>query len=169
MGSIVSGVVTVVFLLLLLAWLASVSGPLAVLVLILIFTVVVSAVIANIRKSLHASQGPIQRDESDDKDDGIDAGRDRWRSETKRISAPPYVSGERWQNGRRLVVDTETTGLGRRSEVLEVAIIDADTGDVLYDAPVLPAGPIQRAAAAVHGSYAREIETARCTAVADPS
>ncbi len=48
------------------------------------------------------------------------------------------------------VIDTETTGLGRRSEVLEVAVIDT-TGCVLLNTVSLPQGPIPRDASDVHG------------------
>ena len=54
-------------------------------------------------------------------------------------------------SGYRIVLDTETTGFGPRSEVLELAIIDADSGAVLYDAGILPEGRIPAAASAVHG------------------
>ena len=49
-----------------------------------------------------------------------------------------------------LVVDVETTGFGKRAEVLAVAVIDT-TGRVLLDTVSLPQGPIPRDASAVHG------------------
>ena len=41
-----------------------------------------------------------------------------------------------------LVVGTATSGLGPEAEVLEIAILDT-LGEVRYEAPVLPEGPIQ--------------------------
>ena len=49
-----------------------------------------------------------------------------------------------------LIVDTETTGLSPRSEVVEVAVLDA-TGNVHYQALSLPVGPIPREASDLHG------------------
>jgi DNA polymerase III epsilon subunit-like protein len=56
------------------------------------------------------------------------------------------------------VIDTETTGLGRRSEVLEVAVIDT-TGCVLLDTVSLPQGPIPRDASDVHGLTRARLRT----------
>ena len=50
-----------------------------------------------------------------------------------------------------IVLDTETTGLGLHAQLVEIAIVDADSGAVLYDAPVMPDGRIVAAAVAVHG------------------
>ena len=49
-----------------------------------------------------------------------------------------------------LVVDVETTGFGRRAEVLAVAVIDT-TGPVLLDTVSLPQGPMPSDASDVHG------------------
>ena len=49
-----------------------------------------------------------------------------------------------------VVIDTETTGVGARSEVLDVAIIDT-TGRVLLDAVSLPQGAIRREVSNMHG------------------
>ncbi len=82
---------------------------------------------------------------------GEDAGPAR---EPQRGGSPPlskpYAGGGK-KPGQRIVIDTETTGFGPRSEVVEVAIVDAETDEVLYDGLVLPEGPIPRAASAVHG------------------
>ena len=59
---------------------------------------------------------------------------------------------------QRIIIDTETTGTGPHAEVLEIAIIDADTDEVLYDAPVLPKGSISRAASNVHGLTRAELK-----------
>ena len=57
-----------------------------------------------------------------------------------------------------LVIDTETTGLDRRSEVLEVAVIDT-TGRVLLDTVSLPQGRIPRDASDVHGLTRARLRT----------
>ena len=49
-----------------------------------------------------------------------------------------------------LIVDTETTGLGPRDEVLSLAVIDT-RGSERYRAAILPAARITSGAAAVHG------------------
>ena len=49
-----------------------------------------------------------------------------------------------------LILDTETTGLGNRSELVEIALIDT-RGETRFDEPVLPIGRIPREASDVHG------------------
>ena len=49
-----------------------------------------------------------------------------------------------------LILDTETTGVGKRSEVLDIALINT-CGQVVYSDPVLPQGRIPGSASAVHG------------------
>ncbi len=57
-----------------------------------------------------------------------------------------YIRGqENW-----VVLDTETTGLGKGAEVLEIAIVDKH-GAVILDTLVRPKGPIQSGAQAIHG------------------
>ena len=48
-----------------------------------------------------------------------------------------------------LVVGTATSGFGPEAEVLEIAILDT-LGEVRYEAPVLPEGPIQPDAGTLH-------------------
>jgi DNA polymerase-3 subunit epsilon len=50
-----------------------------------------------------------------------------------------------------LVLDTETTGLGPYDELVEIAIVDAVGGSVVYDAVIMPDGEIPAKASAVHG------------------
>ena len=59
-----------------------------------------------------------------------------------------------------LIVDTKTTGLGDRAEVLEIAVLDT-TGESRYEALSLPQGPIQRAASDVHGLTRAALRTAK--------
>ena len=49
-----------------------------------------------------------------------------------------------------LVVDTETTGLGARAEVVEIVAMDT-TGAVRFEALAMPAGDMPKAASDVHG------------------
>ena len=49
-----------------------------------------------------------------------------------------------------VIVDTETTGLGDRAEVIEVAVLDT-TGAVRFEALSLPQGRIPRDASDIHG------------------
>ncbi len=49
-----------------------------------------------------------------------------------------------------VVFDTETTGLGRNAEIIEIAAMDMD-GNVLVDSYVKPRGIIPNEATAVHG------------------
>ena len=51
----------------------------------------------------------------------------------------------------RVVLDTETTGIGKTAEIVEIAILDADTGETLYNAQVMPQGRITPGASDVHG------------------
>ena len=54
--------------------------------------------------------------------------------------------------GRRdvLILDTETTGLHKNSEIVDLAIVDT-TGRTVMDVPVMPQGYIPAGAAKVHG------------------
>ena len=56
-----------------------------------------------------------------------------------------------------LILDTETTGLGERAEVIEVAAIDT-TGAVRYEAMSLPVGRISAGAARVNGLTRRKLK-----------
>ena len=65
-----------------------------------------------------------------------------------------------------LIIDTETTGLGDRAEVLEVAVIDT-TGAIRFNRLSLPQGRISSKASAVHGLTRKELK--RQTAPASPA
>lgn len=54
------------------------------------------------------------------------------------------------KSGDYLILDTETTGLGRGSEICQIAIIDS-TGAVLLDTLVKPVRGIPAEATAIHG------------------
>lgn len=60
------------------------------------------------------------------------------------------------------VLDTETTGLGAGAEIVQVAVIEGGTGDLLFDRDVRPAGArIEAAALAVNGLDRRRLAAAR--------
>lgn len=50
-----------------------------------------------------------------------------------------------------VILDTETTGLDSVAEVVEVSVIDASDGTVLFDSLVKPQRPIPSGAIAIHG------------------
>ena len=49
-----------------------------------------------------------------------------------------------------LILDTETTGLDHRAEVIEVAVVDT-TGDLRFESLVMPVGPVPSSLSAIHG------------------
>ena len=55
-----------------------------------------------------------------------------------------------------LILDTETTGLGKRAEVVEIAIVDT-TGATRLHALVMPMGPISGGASDIHGLTRRKL------------
>jgi DNA polymerase-3 subunit epsilon len=63
------------------------------------------------------------------------------------------------QDKNWVVLDTETTGLGRKAEVIEIAILSSD-GTVLLNERVKPIGPISREATEVHGISKRMLKDA---------
>ena len=73
----------------------------------------------------------------------------------------------RWLNRTDvLIVDTETTGLGRGDEVLSVAIIDT-TGRTRFSELVMPLGRIAAAAMSKHGLTRARLEAASARPWAD--
>ena len=89
----------------------------------------------------------------------------RWRSETigrppaaNRPPAPPPEARARaivWairlaDDPRTVYLDTETTGLGGRAEVVDVAVAGGD-GRILFETLVRPLAPIPPDATAIHG------------------
>lgn len=52
---------------------------------------------------------------------------------------------------RAIVIDVETTGLGERDTVVELAAVHADTRRVLIDSLIIPGSPMGEAAQVVHG------------------
>lgn len=64
-----------------------------------------------------------------------------------------------WLESNPVYLDTETTGLGETSEVIEIGIID-DRGAVLFDQLVNPRGPMDPAARNKHGITDDQLKTA---------
>lgn len=52
---------------------------------------------------------------------------------------------------KSVIVDTETTGLNTTAEIIEIAVIAADTGKVIFNELLWPRGEIDPKAQAVHG------------------
>ena len=61
---------------------------------------------------------------------------------------------------RPVYLDTETTGLERGDEIVEIAIID-DDGNCLFDSLVRPSQPIPSAASRIHHITDEMVKTAR--------
>lgn len=57
-------------------------------------------------------------------------------------------------------VDTETTGLNRTDEIIEISIVD-DDGSVLLETLVKPSQPIPPDATRIHGITNQEVQSAR--------
>jgi len=78
--------------------------------------------------------------------------------------APDVAAAQAWLRSLLLdtfvVLDTETTGLGYRDEVIEIGIVAAD-GSVVFESLVRPqAGVVSAAATRVHGLSMRELASA---------
>jgi len=58
-----------------------------------------------------------------------------------------------------VVLDTETTGLDERAEIVELSIIDKN-GDTLFDSLIKPKGRIPRDAERIHGISNTDVENA---------
>lgn len=59
-----------------------------------------------------------------------------------------------------LILDTETTGLNKSAEIVEIGIIDKDTGAVVFESLVRPFAPIPDDATAIHGITNAMVENA---------
>lgn len=64
-----------------------------------------------------------------------------------------------WLNANTIILDTETTGLSRTDEVIEIAAING-LGAVLLDCRIKPTVPINPHAEAVHGISASSLADA---------
>lgn len=66
-----------------------------------------------------------------------------------------------------IVLDTETTGLGREAEIVQIAIIDS-RGKVLLDTLLKPTKPIPADATRIHGITNGQVATAPTMALVYP-
>ena len=66
----------------------------------------------------------------------------------------------RWVGGNALIVDTETTGLDKKAEIVEIAVIDC-AGRVLLDERVRPTVRIPPRATEIHGITDRDVRSAK--------
>lgn len=78
-----------------------------------------------------------------------------------------YIAKQRLAQ-KPVYIDTETTGLDRQAEIVEIAIIDHD-GSILFDELIKPIRPIPSGAAAVHHITNEMIATAKSWAVHWPT
>jgi DNA polymerase III epsilon subunit-like protein len=69
-----------------------------------------------------------------------------------------------WLARRPLYLDTETTGLGRDDEIVEIAILEHD-GTPLIDTRLRPLKPIPPEATRVHGIGPLDVQQAVCAAL----
>lgn len=68
---------------------------------------------------------------------------------------------------RPIYLDTETTGLERTDEIIEISIIDDDE-QVLFESLVKPSQPIPSSATRIHGISYQDVENARTWPVVWP-
>lgn len=69
-------------------------------------------------------------------------------------------AGQALSDERAIILDTETTGLNRAAEIIEITIIKPASGQVVLDTLVKPRGLIPRSATAVHGLTAAQVAAA---------
>ncbi|KFC01088.1 phage protein [Trabulsiella guamensis ATCC 49490] len=62
----------------------------------------------------------------------------------------PHETARRWIKGNYLILDTETTGLGRDARIVEIAIINC-AGETLLNTLINPGIHIPQEATAIHG------------------
>jgi DNA polymerase III subunit epsilon len=63
-------------------------------------------------------------------------------------------------SARPVYLDTETTGLSKTDEIVEISIVD-DEGIVLFESLVKPSQPIPPASTRIHGITDEEVQSAR--------
>jgi DNA polymerase-3 subunit epsilon len=78
-----------------------------------------------------------------------------------------YIAQQR-VNQEPVYIDTETTGLDRSAEIIEIAIVDHD-GSILFDELVKPLRPIPSSATAIHHITNEMVANAKSWAVLWPT
>jgi DNA polymerase-3 subunit epsilon len=58
----------------------------------------------------------------------------------------------------KVILDTETTGLDSKAEIIELCAIDAETGEILINQRCKPQDSIPREASRIHGIYDKDVE-----------
>lgn len=84
----------------------------------------------------------------------------RQKRDTSRPSTLEF--GDLFDRTDVLILDTETTGLGDRAEIVEIAIIDM-TGATRYSALVMPQSRISAEASDIHGLTRKRLRELRAT------
>ena len=79
-------------------------------------------------------------------------------SSTARLRA--IETAQKVLSARPVYLDTETTGLDRSDEIIEISIVD-DDGQVLFESLVKPSRPIPPASTRVHGIRDIDVQSAR--------
>lgn len=59
----------------------------------------------------------------------------------------------------KIILDTETTGIGRKEEIIEICLIDLN-GRILLNTLIKPTKPIPEQASMIHGIYDKDVENA---------
>jgi DNA polymerase III subunit epsilon len=70
-------------------------------------------------------------------------------------------------SARPVYLDTETTGLNKSDEIIEISIID-DEGQVLFESLIKPSQPIPPDSTRIHGITNEEVQSARTWPAAWP-
>jgi DNA polymerase III subunit epsilon len=73
---------------------------------------------------------------------------------TDRLSAA--LQAREWLDAGCVVLDTETTGVGKRDQVIEIAVLSADA-EVLHNTLVRPTVPIHPGASQVNGIWMENV------------
>lgn len=74
----------------------------------------------------------------------------------------------RWVEQRPVYLDTETTGLDKNAEIIEIGVVGPD-GDVLFESFVRPLGPIPADAIRLHGITNETVQNAPAWPLVWPS
>jgi DNA polymerase III epsilon subunit-like protein len=79
---------------------------------------------------------------------------------TSKIRQRTIETAQALINAKPVYLDTETTGLERNDEIIEISIID-DEGQVLFESLIKPSQPIPAASTRIHGIAFQDVQSAR--------